>query len=404
MQDKVEQTIFSEIHEKRYTLAGKAPICNGVLFEQFRYTANTPASKVVLDGTYQVPANLDTATIELFDKIAAICRLLPASSISIVITPEQWKQYWKIVNDETLSSESGIHFGNYIVGSKFDIISHYHTAQVSVTLAHAIQLERWSRGLLVMLEKTLGVTLVTKLHAILVMEGDFNAANKMVHSMRMLNNARDHNLMPEEIFSKKNRMADDGTLCKTLFYNITRQARVPAANALVDASNCYSRIAHAMASMIFQTVGVPTTAIESMLGAIKNMKFFLRTGFSDPASFAGGGISIKTQGLCQGNGAPPAGWAVISICILWAHGKKGYGAKFLCPITRLQQHLSVILYVDDTDILHINLTKDESINNVHVAIQDSMNSWGNLLITTGGVLQPNECFYSIISFEWLNRD
>jgi hypothetical protein len=82
-------------------------------------------------------------------------------------------------------------------------------------LAHAIQLERWSQGLSVMLEKTLGVTLVTKLRAILLMEGDFNATNKIVYGVRMMNNAQGHNLMPEEIFSEKNRMADDRTLCKT---------------------------------------------------------------------------------------------------------------------------------------------------------------------------------------------
>jgi hypothetical protein len=57
-------------------------------------------------------------------------------------------------------------------------------------------------------------------------------------------------------------MANNGTLCKTLFYDITRQARVPAAIASVDASNCYDRIVHAMASMIFQAFDVPTTAIE----------------------------------------------------------------------------------------------------------------------------------------------
>jgi hypothetical protein len=110
----------------------------------------------------------------------------------------------------------------------------------------------------------------------------------------MLNNVRNHILMPEEIFSKQNRMADDGMLCKTLFYDIMQQARVPSAIASADASNCYDRIAHAMASLVFQTFGVPTTAIETMLGAIKNMKFFLRTGFGNSTSFAGGGISIKT--------------------------------------------------------------------------------------------------------------
>ncbi len=104
------------------------------------------------------------------------------------------------------------------------------------------------------------------------------------------------------------------------------------------------------------------------------MKFFLQTGFGDSKTFAGGGISIKTQGLTQGNGASPDGWAVISICILGAHGKKGHGAKFVCLISNQQHHLSAILYIDDTDILHINLTQDESVDEVHSAIQSSVNS------------------------------
>jgi hypothetical protein len=308
-QETVERTIFSKVHEKRYTLVGEAPICNGELFQDLGYQANTKASRAVLDGTYEAPTTSDKATRDLFAEIAAIRCLIPENSVPIVITPEQWKQYWRVINEETSSSESGTHFGHYIVGSKSDIISHYHASRVSVTLAHAIQLERWSRGLSVMLEKTLGVTLVTKLRVILLMEGDFNATNKMVYGVRMLHNARTYQMMPEEIFSEKNRMADDGTLCKTLFFDIARQACVGAAIASVDASNCYDRIAHAMASLIFQAFGVPTTAVESMLGAIENMKFFLRTGFGDSTSFSGGGISIKTQGLCQGNGAAPARWA-----------------------------------------------------------------------------------------------
>jgi hypothetical protein len=35
------------------------------------------------------------------------------------------------------------------------------------------------------------------------MEGDFNATNTIVYGVRMLTNARSHNQMPEEIFSKK---------------------------------------------------------------------------------------------------------------------------------------------------------------------------------------------------------
>jgi hypothetical protein len=56
-QEAVEQSIFSEKHNKRYRLAGKAPICNSDLFNNFGYTATTPAFQAVLDGTYIVPLN-----------------------------------------------------------------------------------------------------------------------------------------------------------------------------------------------------------------------------------------------------------------------------------------------------------------------------------------------------------
>jgi hypothetical protein len=217
-----------------------------------------------------------------------------------------------------------------------------------------------------------------------------------------MKSAHNHQLMPEEVFSKKNRMADNGTLTKTLFYDVTHQARVPAAIASVDTSNCYDSIVHAMALLVFQAFRVPASAINSMLSTIENMKFFLQTGFGNSTKFAGGGMRIKTQGLTQGNGASPAGWAVISIVILNAHGKKGHGAKFVCPITKLSSHLSAILYVDDTDLLHINLEKDESVAQVHKLIQASIKNWGSLLIATSGALQPAKCFYSIISYEWTN--
>ncbi len=180
-QETVEQMIFSEIHNKQYTMAGEAPICNGTLFDKFGYASNTPVSRAMLNGTYVVPHDSDTATWKLIEEIAAICCRVPKGSVSICITPAQWKQYWKIVNEETSSSESGIHFGHYTVGFRSKIILHYHAARVTVVIAHAIQLEQWSWGLSVILEKTLGVTLVTKLWAILLIEADFNATNKIIY-------------------------------------------------------------------------------------------------------------------------------------------------------------------------------------------------------------------------------
>jgi hypothetical protein len=74
---------------------------------------------------------------------------------------------------------------------------------------------------------------------------------------------------------------------------------------------------------------------------------------------------------------------------------------FTCPITKLSSQILAILYINDTDLLHINPDKDKSVVGVHLAIQNSVQSWGNLLIATDSALQLAKCFYSIMSFEWI---
>jgi hypothetical protein len=119
-------------------MAKEVPICSGKLFDNFGYVASMPALRAVLARIYQTPANSDMAMKELFDEIAAIRLIIPKDLAPIVITPGQWKRHWAIVNKETSSSESGLHFGHYIVGCMLDIVAHYHAAWVSVVLAHAI--------------------------------------------------------------------------------------------------------------------------------------------------------------------------------------------------------------------------------------------------------------------------
>ncbi len=72
----------------------------------------------------------------------------------------------------------------------------------------------------------------------------------------MLDVVRKYKLMPEEIYSKNNCLADDGTLVKVLFYDNVRQTRLPAGISAVDADNCYDRIAHPIASLLFQSLGI----------------------------------------------------------------------------------------------------------------------------------------------------
>ena len=99
--------------------------------------------------------------------------------------------------------------------------------------------------------------------------------------------------------------------------------------ACIDAANCYGSVTHATASLIFQAFGVPEEAMHLMLTTIEEVKYFFRTAYGDSKHFRGSKIKVKFQVLCQGNGAAPADWAVISITILQAHKEKGHGAHFV---------------------------------------------------------------------------
>ena len=133
------------------------------------------------------------------------------------------------------------------------------------------------------------------------------------------------------------------------------------------------------------------------------MKFFLRTGFGDSKTFAQSRIDIKTQGMCQGNGAASAGWAVVSITITRAHKRKGHGAKFLCPITKLKSHIAGVIFVDDTDLIHLNMEANESADETLVHLQDSITNWGKLLLPTGGALKPSKCFFLFSFLQMVSR-
>jgi hypothetical protein len=228
-----------------------------------------------------------------------------------------------------------------------------------------------------MLEKIFGCTLITKLRSTLLMEADFNATNKMVYSIRMFDNVQKYRLMPEEMFSERNHLADDGTLSKVLFFDIARQLHRPAGLAPVDADTCYDCIAHPMASMIFQAFGVLTPAIALQLSTIQRMHFYLCTGYGDSKEYAGGDQDdsddpIRTQGMCQGNGASPAAWLVTSIPLILAHKQKGHGAHFIAPISGLSCHLTGGIFVDDTDLFHLDMHWIESILEAHAHLQKSV--------------------------------
>ena len=72
--------------------------------------------------------------------------------------------------------------------------------------------KRWYKGVSVMLEKISGVTVVTKLRTILLMEATFNCNNRLIFCDKMIKLAQENGLVPKEIYGGKGKTPEDAIL------------------------------------------------------------------------------------------------------------------------------------------------------------------------------------------------
>jgi hypothetical protein len=94
-QESVQQTIFDNIHRKRFYLAEAAPACNGRLRGLFGYNATTITAAHILAGTYNFPEDFDQATREICEECARIQLMVPKNSLDLSITRHDWRRQWK---------------------------------------------------------------------------------------------------------------------------------------------------------------------------------------------------------------------------------------------------------------------------------------------------------------------
>ena len=87
-----------------------------------------------------------------------------------------------------------------------------------------------------------------------------------------------------------------------------------------------------------------------MLRTIQLMKFYLRTGWSESSRSIDGDVLRILHGLCQGNGAAPAGWLALSSFLVTIYNNLGYGTKMESTNTIVWLDVMGVLYVDDTNL------------------------------------------------------
>ena len=131
------------------------------------------------------------------------------------------------------------------------------------------------------------------------------------------------------------------------------------------------------------------------------MQYVLKTGFRESANSYGGTSDSPLSGLGQGSGASPPAFVALSSLIINAYRGMGHGAHVLTSCSACLFVLSVVMYVNNTDLLHwpesSTCDPDGLIHHVQTATTD----YGRLAQASGGILKEKKCSVYFLAYKFV---
>ena len=156
-------------------------------------------------------------------------------------------------------------------------------------------------------------------------------------------------LAKEHYGSRKGHKAIDQALNKRLTVDMAALQGPAFVLYSQDAMSCFDRISHAVLAIGLKRQNLPHIAIESLINIIETMVHKVCTVLGESSSMYGANNLLPCQGISQGCGMSPPGWAVDSSTNFEMLQSANYGAKFSTPMLYLKIEFVEYAYVDDTD-------------------------------------------------------
>ena len=309
---------------------------------------------------------------------------------------EEYRWMWHRGREFTSCGISGLHFGHFQASSNDPEIGAMDKWFIEVALRTGYSLQRWRKGIDVMIPKKVDSIRVDKLRTIVLLEPDFNFTNKIIGKRVMANAERAQSIAPEQFGSRKNKSAIIHAVNKQLTTDILRQDKKDFCLMVLDAKECYDRITPMIASFAMQRQGASKQMMSLIFDTIQHMVHFVRTSYGDSDITYQQGRD-RFHGILQGNGAGPTVWAMISTIVLDRLRHKNMGVK-INTIDGKTITIPAFAFVDDTDLFQ-ELLGDNDTQSPQLAV----NEWVHGIQTTGGLIIGDKCFYQVVRHKWKNN-
>ena len=226
----------------------------------------------VLQGYYAPPPSASHYS-KLFLKHCVAPLGLPTSNDQ-VSTADHCKG-WKRAKERTLGGRSWIIFAIYKAEATDPVLAALDASQQSVGYVTGFSFPWWQQGLDIQLLKRSGKIGTTSLRMISCTEPDQIMNNEKIGKDAMWNGERAKVLAWDNYGGRKGMRAVEVNQNWTLANDHIRGQQARAVIISNDAKGCFDRIAHVVAILALRRLGIPRTAIMSMIITILQMQHYI---------------------------------------------------------------------------------------------------------------------------------
>ena len=299
-----------------------------------------------LKGQVELPSDMNEGTrlwLESFQNIQI-------EEETINITTDSYIKSWNKVKEHTSCILGPLHYGTFKSIRWCRPAAELHAIMARIPAKTGYTPKRWTNSVDSMLPKKKGEWRPQKLRLTSLLAPDFNHNNKILGRAAMRWAEKKGMLAEEQYGSRKTLSAEKHALNKRLLLDTLRIQKKPGVICANDAKACYDRILHFAAYISLRRIGMKKETVISMLEPIRRMKHYIRTAYGDSTTYYGGYDWINDpSGICQGNGAGPAIWALVSSPLFECLPKRGLNAQITSSITQTYFQLSRFAFVDNTN-------------------------------------------------------
>ena len=318
----------------------------------------------------------------------------------VTITTDDYIKSWNRVREHTSCAPGAMHYGTFKSIKWCRPAAELHTIMARIPIQTGYTPSRWTKSVDSMLPKKPGEWRPHKLRLTSLLMPDFNHNNKILGRAAMLIAEKKRMIAPEQYGSRKKLSAEKHALNKRLLLDVMRIEKRPGVVCANDAKACYDRILHFAAYISMRKVGIKKEAVKSMLEPVRRLEHTVRTAYGDSETTYGGmEWESDPSGVCQGNGAGPAIWAIVSSPLFECLREQGYGAELYSAISRRHFHMSGFAFVDDADTVQTG-ELGETTETVMEKAQEELNLWEELIRATGGGLEGDKSDFAVVNFQW----